>query len=244
MKRLLAAGSGAIYQISRVFRAAETGRLHNPEFSLLEWYRPGFDLEDLIEECVALLQQILGDLPCDRHDYRVLFQEVTGLDPVTAPQAELASYATRQCGPLPILDRAALVDLLMSSCVEPVLPRDHISVVCNFPGWAAALSKTHLCEDGQQAALRFEIYVAGLELANGYEELGDAQEQAERFARDRRLRQQQSLPDMLPDEQLLAALQQGLPGCSGVAMGLDRLLMVSHGYTHIQEVLTFPADRA
>ncbi len=244
MKRLLAADGGAIYQISRVFRAAENGGRHNPEFSLLEWYRPGFDLQDLIEECVDLLRLILGDVPCDHHDYRTLFEEVTGLDPMTAPQCALAQHATRQCGPLPTLEKPALVDLLMSHCVEPALPGKRISVVHNFPGWAAALSRTHQQEDGQETALRFEIYFAGLELANGYQELIDPHEQAHRFAKDRRIRQQQNLPDMLPDERLLAALQQGLPACSGVAMGLDRLLMACHGYTHIHEVLAFPADRA
>jgi elongation factor P--(R)-beta-lysine ligase len=243
MKRLLAAGSGAIYQISRVFRHGEAGRRHNPEFSLLEWYRPGFSLDQLIDECVALLSPQLKPVAVTRYHFRDVFRQHTGLDPLTASAAELAQCAQQNGAPSE-LDKPALVDWLMATVVEPALAKDQLVIIDDFPGWAAALARKHRDHDGEWVAQRFEIYFAGYELANGYFELTDSTEQAARFQRDRELRQQHDLPDMTADPRLLAALQHGLPDCSGVAIGLDRVLMAQLGVGDIRELLAFPVDRA
>ncbi len=243
MKRLLAAGSGAIWQISKVFRHGEAGRRHNPEFSLLEWYRPGFSLDELIDECVALLSPLLKPETVIRHQFRDVFRQHTGLDPLTASASELALRA-QQNGAPGDLDKPALVDWLMATVVEPALPKDALVVVDDFPGWAAALACKRQDHDGEWVAQRFEIYCGGYELANGYHELTDATEQAARFQRDRQLRQQHGLRDMAADPQLLAALEHGLPDCSGVAIGLDRVLMAQLGVGDIRELLAFPADLA
>lgn len=242
MKRLLAAGSGPIWQLAPVFRDGESGRRHNPEFTLLEWYRPGFDLGQLIDECVELLTPVLALARVRRVAFRTLFREVTGLDPVTAP---LAALRTAAGDGLPAdLDRAALVDWLMATRVEAALPRDELVVVDRFPGWAAALAERRPDEDGVEVAQRFEIYGGGYELANGYLELRDAAEQAQRFRDDRRRRVAAGLPDMEADPRLLAALEAGLPPCAGVALGVERILMVQLGTDEIADVLAFPAARA
>mgnify|MGYP006144724187 CR=1 FL=1 len=243
MKRLLAAGSGAIYQISKVFRHGEAGRRHNPEFSLLEWYRPGFSLDQLIDECVALLSPLLKPVAVTRHHFRDVFRQHTGLDPLAASTAELAQCAQQNAAP-DNLDKPALVDWLMATVVEPALTKDALVIIDDFPGWAAALARKHQDDHGEWVAQRFEIYFGGYELANGYFELTDAAEQAARFQRDRELRQQHDLPDMTADPRLLAALQHGLPDCSGVAIGLDRVLMAQLGVGDIRELLAFPVDRA
>lgn len=243
MKRLLAAGSGAIWQISRVFRHGEAGHRHNPEFSLLEWYRPGFSLDQLIDECVALLSTLLKPVAVTRHCFRDIFHQHTGLDPLTASAAELAQRARQNHAP-DDLDKPALVDWLMATVVEPALAKDVLVIVDDFPGWAAALARQHQDHDGEWVAQRFEIYFGGYELANGYFELTDAAEQSTRFQHDRELRRQHGLRDMASDPQLLAALEHGLPDCSGVAIGLDRVLMAQLGVSHIREILAFSADRA
>lgn len=243
MKRLLAAGSGAIWQISRVFRDGEAGRRHNPEFSLLEWYRPGFSLQQLIDECIALLSPLLQPVRVSRYTFRSLFAQHTGLDPLTATDMELATLACARGAP-PALERGAAVDWLMATVVEPVLPKNELTVVSAFPGWAAALARRVPDDDGAWVAERFEIYAGGYELANGYHELTDASEQAARFVDDRHWRQQQNLPDMAADSRLLAALEQGLPDCSGVAIGLDRVLMAQLGMADIRAVIAFPSERA
>ena len=242
MKRLLAAGSGAIWQISRVFRHGEAGRRHNPEFSMLEWYRPGFSLDQLIDECVAWLSPLLKPVAVTRYRFRDVFRQHTGLDPLTASVTELAQRA--QNGAPDGLDKPALVDWLMATVVEPALAEDELAIIDDFPGWAAALARKHQDDDGEWVAQRFEIYYGGYELANGYHELTDASEQAARFQRDRELRQQHGLRDMAADPQLLAALEHGLPDCSGVAIGLDRVLMAQLGVEDIRELLAFPVDRA
>ena len=243
MKRLLAAGSGAIWQISRVFRHGESGRRHNPEFSLLEWYRPGFSLDQLIDECVALLSPLLKPVAVTRHRFRDVFHQHTGLDPLTVSTSELAQRA-QQNGAPDELDKPALVDWLMATVVEPALAKDQLVIIDNFPGWAAALARKHQDRDGEWVAQRFEIYFGGYELANGYHELTDASEQEARFQRDRELRQHHGLRDMAADPQLLAALEHGLPDCSGVAIGVDRVLMAQLGVDDIREILAFSADRA
>lgn len=243
MKRLLAAGSGAIYQISKVFRDGERGRKHNPEFTLLEWYRPGFSLQQLIDETLALLAQVLPGKPVRQVPFRELFRQVTGLDPLTASSRQLQQCA-QQHSQLPMLSRNELVDWLMACVVEPALPGDALTVITDFPGWAAALAQTRDDDDGEQVAARFEIYAGSIELANGYQELLDAHEQAERFRRDQAHRQQLGRAAMTPDSWLLDALRAGLPACCGVALGVERLLMAQHGYPDIADVLSFPSGNA
>ena len=243
MKRLLAAGSGSIYQISKVFRDGEAGKKHNPEFTLLEWYRTGFSLQQLIDESIALLQPLLSPASVQQFSFRDIFRRVTGLDPLTASQQALQDCA-QQHSELPTLTKAELVDWLMACVVEKALPADHLTVITNFPGWAAALAQTRTDHDGKTVAERFEIYAGQLELANGYHELRDATEQEKRFAADQQLRAQHARQRRDADPHLLAALQHGLPECSGVAIGLDRVLMAQLGTHNIADVMAFPSDRA
>lgn len=243
MKRLLAAGSGAIFQITPVFRDGECGRRHNTEFTLLEWYRPGYDLARLIDESCALASSVLQQPPVRRYRFRELFEQVTGHDPLTAqlPALRQAIPAGQQ---VPTLQRAHLVDWLMAFVVEPALPRDTLVVVHDFPAWAAALARLHTDADGEPVAERFELYFNGLELANGYHELTDANEQASRFRNDVAQRRALGLADASVDQYLLQALAHGLPACAGVALGIERLLMAAHGHTHIDQVMAFTSANA
>lgn len=243
MKRLLAAGSGPIYQTCKAFRDGEAGGRHNPEFTMLEWYRPGFSLKDLINECLALLGELLPGLPSQHYHFRALFHHVTGLDPLKADASALIACAEQHGAPQG-LNKGSAVDYLMATQVETALPADQLTVVSDFPGWAAALAQTHPDRDGAITAKRFEIYCRGLELANGYQELTDPEEQRRRFEQDNSLRQEQGLHAMDADTLLLDAMEQGLPSCSGVAMGIERLLMAQQRSERIDEVLTFPWSRA
>lgn len=246
MKRLLAAGSGSIYQVSRVFRDGERGRRHNPEFSLLEWYRPRFDDQALMTEVAELVCGWL-DLPePDRISYRCLLTEQGGVDPFTASTDELKEACRPLVGEgdlLADLDRDGCLDLLMSLQIEPSLGFERPVFVTRYPASQAALARISV-DDGHRVAHRFELYVRGIELCNGYWELTEAQEQRERFRQDNARRRRQGKPEMPVDERFLAGLEAGLPDCSGVALGLDRLLMLKCGASDISEVLAFPAERA
>lgn len=242
MKRLLAAGSGAIYQIAPAFRHGEAGGRHNPEFTLLEWYRPGFDLEALVVECIALLAPLLN-APAHTVAFRRLFADVIGLDPLTSPAGTLIHRAETAGAPSG-LDHRQAVDYLMALVVEPAMEPTALTVVTDFPGWAAALAQTRPDADGAPVARRFEIYHRHLELANGYQELTDATEQARRFQTDNARRRQAGKAEMAPDPWLLAALESGLPPCSGVALGIERLQMAITGAPRIDQVIPFPTDRA
>jgi lysyl-tRNA synthetase class 2 len=244
MKRLLAAGSGPIYQVCKVFRADERGRRHHPEFTMLEWYRPGFSLGELMDEVAQLMRRLLGrpKLPMERMGYRDLFRQRLGVDPWTTSAGQLrAVAAARGLTGVDALDlaRDAWLDLLLSHCLEPELGQARLTFVHDYPPGQAALARV----EGEPAvARRFELYVQGMELANGFDELLDAGEQQGRFARDlerRAARGQQPLP---ADQRLLAALDAGLPSCAGVALGLDRLLMCALGAEHIDDILAFPAE--
>jgi len=243
MKRLLAAGSGAIFQISKVFRDGEAGRWHNPEFSLLEWYRPGFNQNDLIQEVDKLLQYILYCVPAEGLSYRTVFKQKTGLHPLACSLKALQDYA-KQFG-IPEarhLDRDTCLQLIFSHHIEPQLGESRPTVIKYFPASQAALARKKV--DDPQWAERFEVYVRGIELANGFYELTDPVEQRQRFEEDLAKRKILNLPTYPLDERFLAALEAGLPDCAGVAMGLDRLLMLMTGASHINEVLTFPIDCA
>lgn len=243
MKRLLAAGSGPIYQIGPVFRDGERGSRHNTEFTMLEWYRPGFSLAQLIDETCDLVSEPLGHPPQRRVSFRTLFRSITGHDPLSADLASLR-LAIPDGQQVPDMDRAQLVDWLMAFVVEPTLERDTLVVVTEFPAWAAALARLQTDDQGDPVAARFEIYFNGLELANGYHELTDAAEQQARFALDQERRQALALPDARIDRYLLDALRQGLPDCAGVALGIERLLMASSGEPCIDQVMAFTGDNA
>lgn len=245
MKRLLAAGSGAIFQLCKAFRNEEAGRWHNPEFTMLEWYRPGFDDVALMAEVAELLVEVLGCGPPQRLSYRQAFVDCLGLDPLEAQLEELQQYAAKVAGdpwPLAERDRDTLLQLLFSLGVEPLIGRREPVMVYHFPASQAALAR--LDERDTRLARRFEVYFRGLELANGFFELTDATEQRARFEQDNRRRAELGLPQQPIDHALIAALAAGLPDCAGVALGIDRLLMLALGVERIDQVMAFPWDRS
>ncbi len=250
MKRLLAAGAGSIYQICKVFRDGEAGRLHNPEFTMVEWYRVGFDHHALLDETLALVTQALADkrtlAPSERLTYREAFERHAGLDPHRADTAALAAAIKRhgiETGSDPAREPVdVLRDLLLTHVVEPPLGRGRLTALYDYPASQAALARIR--PGDLPVAERFEVYLDGIELANGFHELGDAAEQRARFERDLARRKEQGLPMVPMDERLLAALEAGLPDCAGVALGFDRLVMLAAGANSIQDVLAFPIERA
>ncbi|MCB1055688.1 MAG: EF-P lysine aminoacylase GenX [Acidobacteria bacterium] len=246
MKRLLAAGSGPIYQICKAFRDGESGRRHNPEFTLLEWYRPGYDHHRLMSEVGELLSRVLGVPAPETLSYREALERHAGIDPFGADARDLAGRA-RELGlaGLPDLgdDRDAWLDLLMSYTVEPRLGRGRPTLIYDYPPTQAALARLRGTGD-EAVAERFEAYVEGVELANGYHELRDPAEQRRRFAADLARRRDRGLPQVPVDERLLAALAHGLPECAGVALGVDRLILLAAGASCLDEVLAFPHQRA
>jgi lysyl-tRNA synthetase class 2 len=244
MKRLLAAGSGDIYQICKSFRGGESSARHNPEFTMLEWYRTGFTLAELIAEVIDLLQQVLGLQPTFEASYQELFEQYLGVNPHQISNEALAELGHKVAGrELDNMTRADWLDLLMSQVVEPTLPPG-IAVITDFPACQAALSQVAEDNKANQVAKRFEVYINGVELANGYLELLDSDELAKRFEADRQIRQQQNLATNVGDDYLLAAMQKGLPACAGVAVGLDRLLMAKTGSSDIAKLLSFPCGNA
>jgi lysyl-tRNA synthetase class 2 len=246
MKRLLAAGSGDIYQVCRVYRGAERGRQHNPEFTMLEWYRLGFSLEDLMNEVAELTRGLLGPaLPVEMLSYREAVARHTGFDPLDAPDTDL-----RRCAQALGFDerqsqaagRDELLDLIVGAQVGPSLGAKALTFVHRYPASQAALARLDAADP--RVALRFELYHRGVELANGYHELSDAPEQRRRFAADQESRQRRKLPVNTLDPHLLAALEAGLPDCAGVALGFDRVLMLAQNAASIDDVLAFPVERA
>ncbi len=249
MKRLLAAGSGDIYQISRVFRDGERGTLHNPEFTLIEWYRIGFDADALMNDVAQLLTRLLAPhcslRPPERLAYREAMGAVAGIDPFTARVGKLVGALRQHRVPLPSPppeERDGCLDLLMSMVVGPRLGAGRLTFVYDYPASQAALARVR--GHDPDVAERFEVYLDGVELANGFHELADAPEQRLRFQRDLAARQARGLDTPLIDERLLAALTAGLPDCSGVAVGFDRLVMRAAGVAGIDRVIAFPVDRA
>lgn len=239
MKRLLAAGSGDIYQIARVFRQGEAGGRHNPEFTMLEWYRLGWDHHKLSEEVVDLLTTLLGPKPVQHLSYRQAFIQSLKLDPLTASDTEISQCGCNIAGQDLELDRDGWLALLMSHRVEADFAPNTITVVSDFPPSQAALSRLSTDPQGDRVAARFEVFYGGMELANGYHELTDAVEQRQRF-------EQEAAAAGLPhyDQHLIAALTSGLPDCAGVALGVDRLLMLLTQSAEIADVLSFDWHRA
>ena len=247
MKRLLAAGSGPIFQLARSFRDGEVGRRHNIEFTMIEWYRPGFSLAELIAECDALIRRLLPQDPgpLRQRRYRELFREALEIDPFSVALDELQRLATKH-GALDMTDspRDDCLDLLMSLVIEPTLGGDGVDVVLDYPASQAALARRQRDpQDGEWVASRFEIYLAGLELANGYDELTDGDEQRARFSADNAQRRALGRSEVDIDERLLAALAAGMPPACGVALGLDRLLQLALGKQSVAEVMAFATPR-
>lgn len=246
MKRLLAAGSGAIFQIGKVVRDDEISRRHNPEFTLLEWYRPGFTDDDLIAETDLLLQALLGTATADVLTYQEVFLQVLHADPLTSEGLGIvrAELESRGYGDALAADEEpdVVLQLAMSVLIEPVIGQNKPCVVKNFPASQAALAKIHGSDP--RVAHRFEVFYRGLELANGFWELTDANQQRARFEEDNAQRVARGLEAQPVDERFLAALTSGMPDCAGIAVGFDRLVMLKTGASSIEQVLTFPTLRA
>ena len=246
MKRLLAAGSGDIYQICHVVRGFERGRLHNAEFTLIEWYRIGFTLDDLMSEVDALVRVLLGPVATGHTSERITYQDAflreLQLDPLTASLTELQQAAGKLGYAAADAGRDELLELLMGAAVGPRLGNKALTFVQGYPATQAALAR--LDPHDPRVALRFELYCDGVELANGFNELASAAEQRARFNSDIAERRRVGLPVLDPDAFLLAALEHGLPECSGVALGFDRTLMLATGAQSIDAVLTFPTETA
>jgi lysyl-tRNA synthetase class 2 len=247
MKRLLAAGSGDIYQICRVFRDGESGRWHNPEFTLIEWYRLGFDDGQLMSEVEALIGAVLAPHrmlpPAERLSYAAALQRHAGVDAHGASDRELTLAAERHgidCRAE--LDRDATLDLLMGLIVGPRLGVDRPCFICDYPASQGALAR--LKPGLPPVAARFEFYLDGIELANGFHELTDGSEQRARFEQEQSVRRARGLTTRPLDERLLAAMAAGLPDCAGVALGFDRLVALALGATRLAEAVAFTLDQA
>lgn len=245
MKRLLAAGSGSIYQINKAFRNEENGRYHNPEFTMLEWYRTGFDHHDLMAEMDELLQQVLGCESCEKITYQQAFLRVLNICPLESTLRQLRDVAAT-LGLSDIAEsednRDTLLQLLFSVGIEPNIGQKMPVMVYDFPASQAALAKIN--QQDPRVADRFEVYFKGIELANGFHELDDAKEQLARFEQDNQQRVEMGLQPQPIDHHLIAALEAGLPPCAGVALGIDRLIMLAIGADHIDQVTAFPFPRA
>jgi len=239
MKRLLAAGSGAIYSLGKAFRKDERGRNHNPEFTLLEWYRPGLDERELANEVIALVEHLQPGIKSTSSRYDELFEAFCGVNPHRASVAELKALAKQRLNiDWPDEHRSVWLDVLFTHLVEPELG-GRLQLVFDFPACQSALAQTYCNPQGDTVARRFELYWCGLELANGYFELTDASEQRRRFDDDCALREELGREYVQADENLLKALEEGLPPCAGVALGVDRLLMCLQGKTDISDVVSF-----
>ncbi len=245
MKRLLAAGSGDIYQITKAFRQDESGRFHNPEFTMLEWYRLEFDHHDLMNEMDALLQLILKTPPAEKKTYAEIFSAYLTINPHAATLAELMACAQKNniiCNAQEINDRDTWLQLLMSHCIEPHLGKEQPCFIYDFPASQAALARIQATEP--PVASRFEVYFRGIELANGFHELQHVAEQRKRFEKNVAARKQLGLNIIPIDEYFLAALTHGLPDCAGVAVGIDRLIMLATGSEQLAHVISFDFARA
>jgi elongation factor P--(R)-beta-lysine ligase len=240
MKRLLANGSGDIYQICKAFRNGEIGRIHNPEFTILEWYRVGFTHLELMQEVSAFLCAMLQTAPTTEQTYQQIFQEYLQFNPLSASLDQIKNIAQKKQLELSnVDDKDTWLQLLFSHFIEPHLGKDAPAIIYNFPASQAMLAR--LNSDSPRTAARFEVYFHGVELANGFYELNDAEEQRQRFVADLEQRKKMKLPAIPLDEYFLAALPN-LPDCAGVALGFDRLLLLAANANHFNEVLSFPMD--
>lgn len=245
MKRLLASGYGCIFQIAKAFRHEEAGRFHNPEFTLLEWYRLGFDHFKLMKEVAELLKMVLGCAEPTKRTYQHLFIERVNLDPLSANREQLLTLIKKHNKLSEWLtleqDNDILLQFIFSELIEPHIGNESPCFVYNFPRSQASLAK--ICPEDTRVAQRFECYFQGVELVNGFNELTHVDLQLERFQEDNRKRKILSLQEKPIETNFIAALTQGLPQCSGVALGIDRLIMLTLKAEHIDQVVSFPIDR-
>lgn len=252
MKRMLAAGLGDCYYLGKVFRQGESGGQHNPEFTMLEWYRLGFNIEALSQEVVSLVKTIL-DVPCETLElsYADVVSEYTGLDVFNSSVQDIKSVLHQHHIVLPekmMEDHDIYLDLLVSTLVFPKLrsvtpDKKLITVINDYPISQAALAKIRIDEKGRKVAARFEVFIDGLEVANGYYEIQDAEILKKRFISDNNRRKKLGKTKMPIDDYLLEAMHSGLPDCSGVALGVDRLMMLAMGKSTIKDVISFPLEQ-
>jgi lysyl-tRNA synthetase-like protein GenX len=248
MKRLLCAGSGDIFYLGKVFRDGDVSRRHQVEFTLLEWYRLGFDLRAMMDETVKVVQSLLGDRPVEMISYEEAFESYAGLEAVhdtdaKSCQACLAEHRVPEIVGVDADDKPLWEQLVLTEVIEPQLGRGKITCLYHYPSREAALAQLH--PQDERLALRFEVFVDGMELANGYQELADADEYRRRFEADLAQRSENGLPNVPMDEALLSALAvDGLPACSGVALGVDRLLMLAFQADDIRGVLPFSIEES
>ena len=245
IKRLLAAGLGDCYQIGQVFRDGEVGRNHNPEFTMLEWYRIGFSMFDLIDEVEQLIKKYaLQPLNIKRYSYEKLFKDYLEMNVLEASR-EMVNQRLNADGlwesSQGMLDKDSALDLLFSQAIAVQFPKDQITSVYHYPASQASLAKIN--SEDPRTAERFEVYWGEVELANGFHELADSNEQRQRFEQDNKERLSSGKPEMPVDQCFLKALEKGFPDCSGVALGVDRLLMKALGKQHIKDVLSFDWER-
>ncbi len=250
MKRLLAAGSGSIYQISKAFRNGESGRFHNPEFTMLEWYRVGYGLQELMAEVAELMQLLFDGIKpfqkVEKITYQAVFSQYTNLDPLIFSYEDYATYACANgiseaiaiCGQ----DHASWLDFIFSHHIQPHLGWNSVCMVYGYPACFSSLARVN--DQNNMVTERVELFIEGVELGNGYYELGDAKEQESRFDREIAVRNGLNRPETVKDSRLLSALEAGLPDCSGIAIGLDRILMLLSNSPSIDKVLSFSISRA
>lgn len=242
MKRLLVAGSGSIFQLCKAFRNGEIGRIHNPEFTLLEWYRLDFDGAALMQEVEALIRLVLPAISSRYYTYQSLFETYVGINPHTVSLEQLhQALSPYNINNLKTLDHDTLLQSLMAHAIEPQLPPHEVTFVTEFPASQAALAR--LKKDNPHVAERFEVYAGGVELANGFYELTDINEQRQRFEADTEKRKALGYPEVPIDPYFLAALTQGLPDCAGVALGIDRLIMLGWNTPQLAEVVSFVFEK-
>ena len=249
MKRLLCAGSGSIFQIAKAFRNGESGRFHNPEFTMLEWYQVGYNLVDLMTEVDELLNFLSAEYltlqATQQFSYQEIFLRLTGLDPLGFSYDEYSAFASSKNQPEALTlcgkDHNLWLDFIFSHHVQPSLGQSGFCLVYGYPATQSSLACVNI--KNPKIVDRIEVFFKGIELGNGYYELQDAQEQSQRFDTEIQCRQETNRPVVVKDELLISALQQGLPECSGIAIGLDRLLMILTQSASIEEVLSFPIQR-
>lgn len=251
MKRLVAYGSGDIFQICKAFRGQEQGKLHNPEFTMLEWYRVNFNHHQLIQETIELLQYCGINYAISKNAYREIFYKYLNLDPVLADLSTMQQFiynnitlSSQGVDFIKSASKQECQEMLFSHVVESSLAHNTINVVYNYPKEQAALAKIIIDNDNIEVAARFEVYINGLEVANGFYELADPIVQRTRFVKDQNVRKKLRKPYLEIDPYFMSALEQGLPECSGVALGVDRLLMLKTLASSIEEVISFPWDIA
>jgi elongation factor P--(R)-beta-lysine ligase len=240
MKRLLALGCGDIYQLSHVFRDGEYGQRHNPEFMMAEWYRKGFSFEAMMQETVRFIELFLGTKKVKRISYREAFEKHIGIDYSAASEDEIRSVLEGRGIILPSggMDKEGLLNIALGAVIEPQFSGEALYIFQYYPSSQAALAKTRVV-DGEEVAERFEIYYEGVELANGYHELVDAKEQRHRFEECNEKRASLGKEQYPLDERFLGALEDGMPGCCGVAVGFDRLMMLRHEASSLCDILPF-----